>query len=889
MRTEQQPKQNRRIIALSFLLCTLLALLSEKLDYPFLYGITFSFTSAFLLIGLRLFGYWAGLLATAAVHTIAAQLLNHSLFDYIGLLEIAVVGLLLRKYRNRLFVCAAAFWLILAAPLTYFTHLGHYTSTGSDLMLVTSIIAINGLLNALLADIALHYLPLPKWSGIVRARRKSSSFRSVMLHFSIVCVILPFLLNIHISSTGSFKEASRHAEQLSANVASMIGRQYMESAFRLDGSNTDVKSVLLKSVIAKHASDLFTIVISDGNANAVAATNENYIGQDNTASKHRMNKSIIISNSLRLIVPIHNELPLHISSWHDGKFRYASPINNTDFMINIDIPINNYQYYLFNKYVTHFIYLITFALLAVLAAYFITLWLGRSLKQLAVSTNNLPARLKQDGAIEWPASNISEIRALTANFKQMANNLVLMFGEAQKNSERLQAQAYMLQQSEEKLHRLAYYDQLTCLPNRLHFAKHIQDMIAMPSADDHKIAIMFADINRFKQVNDTLGHATGDMLLKLAASRFADVGTSFDVFRLGGDEFVFVGTYSDLSEVHASAQLVGKAFAEPFDLEGMPLYLTISIGISVYPLDGEDIDTVISNADIAMYSAKEEGDGCHRFYEPKLATAMTEKMRLENGLYNALQTNQFSLHYQPKMNATTGQLCGIEALIRWLHPELGLVPPDKFIPLAEQAGFILEIDKWVFREACRQNKAWQDAGLQPICVSVNISGRHFFQGNLIEMIASALEDTGLPPEYVSIEITEGVFMRDMEQVIETILYLRKLGIQISMDDFGTGYSTLNQLQRLPISDVKLDRSFIQGITTDEKKSSIVRAIIELVHSMNMRVVAEGVETDDESRFCKELKCDELQGYLFSRPLPAHQFEELLAVSTAAITTNGSTG
>ncbi|MGO4374011.1 putative bifunctional diguanylate cyclase/phosphodiesterase, partial [Paenibacillus sp. MCAF20] len=488
--------------------------------------------------------------------------------------------------------------------------------------------------------------------------------------------------------------------------------------------------------------------------------------------------------------------------------------------------------------------------------------------------------LKQEDLIEWPSSNIFEIHALISNFKQMAVNLVHMFGETQKNSERLQAQAYMLGQSEEKLHRLAYYDMLTGLPNRLHFTKHIQDMITIHAGNEHKIAVMFADINRFKQVNDTLGHATGDRLLKQAASRFAETATSFDVFRLGGDEFVFAGSYTDVAEVHDMAEQIGEAFSKPFDIDGMPLYLTISIGISLYPLDGEDIDTVISNADIAMYSAKEEGDGCYRFYKPKLASVMTEKMHLENGLYNALQTNQFSLHYQPKMSASTGKLCGIEALIRWQHPELGLIPPDKFIPLAEQAGFILEIDRWVFREACRQNKAWQDAGLPPICVSVNISGRHFFQGNLIEMIVSALEDTQLSPEYVSIEITEGVFMRNMEQVIETIQYLRKLGILISMDDFGTGYSTLNQLQRLPISDVKLDRSFIQGITTDEKKSSIVRAIIELVHSMDMRVVAEGVETDDESQFCKELKCDELQGYLFSKPLPAHQFEALLAGSAA---------
>jgi EAL domain-containing protein (putative c-di-GMP-specific phosphodiesterase class I) len=333
--------------------------------------------------------------------------------------------------------------------------------------------------------------------------------------------------------------------------------------------------------------------------------------------------------------------------------------------------------------------------------------------------------------------------------------------------------------------------------------------------------------------------------------------------------------YHDEEELERGAKVICDSFSDPFLIDGMPLFVTISVGISMYPKDGADMDTVIRNADIAMYHAKEEGNGVYRFFKPSLAPLVQEKMQLDNGLYKALKDGQFSLHYQPKMDAKTGDLCGIEALIRWSHPELGMIPPDKFIPLAEESGFILEIDNWVFREACRQNKAWQDAGLRKISVSVNISARHFYQGNLKDMVVRGLMDTGLEAKYVSLEITEGVFIRNMEQVIETILFLRGLGIQISIDDFGTGYSSLNQLQRLPISDVKLDRSFIQGITNDEKKSSIVKAIIDLVHSMNMKVVAEGVETDDESQFCKDLHCDELQGYLFSRPLPPEQLEEML--------------
>nr|WP_269669530.1 EAL domain-containing protein [Paenibacillus sp. GSMTC-2017] len=464
----------------------------------------------------------------------------------------------------------------------------------------------------------------------------------------------------------------------------------------------------------------------------------------------------------------------------------------------------------------------------------------------------------------------------------MASSLLYLFHESKKNNDRLQAQAELLLQSEERLHQLAYYDMLTGLPNRLQFTLHVQELITMSlgrKPDQMPIAVLFADINRFKQINDTLGHSFGDRLLQIAAKRFQTLTSKeISVFRLGGDEFVFVARYGKNEEIEQCALAIHDCFNEPFVIDGFPLFLTISVGISVFPRDGDNLDTIVRNADIAMYNAKEEGDGCHRFFKPNLVQVVEEKMRLENGLYNALQDNQFVLHYQPKINASTCELCGIEALIRWNHPEFGFVPPDKFIPLAEESGFILDIDSWVFHEACRQNKAWQDAGLKKVCVSVNISARHFYQGNLKEMIEKGLQQTGLEPQFVSLEITEGVFMRNIDQVIETILYLRNLGIQISIDDFGTGYSSLNQLQRLPITDVKLDRSFIQGITHDDKKSSIVRAIIELVHSMNMRVVAEGVETADESQFCKDLKCDELQGYLFSRPLPPEQLETLLIIT-----------
>lgn len=869
-------------IALAFALCTLLASLADSNHFQFLYGITFSLTSLFVLLSLRLFGYLPGLLTAAVALSIGIFLYDQPVYHSIIFVEAALVGLLLHKYKHQLFGIDTLFWLIVGVPAIYWFYSLNSSLNAKDLLLIAGIIAMNGLFNALFAEVIYQYLPLRKWSGISSKQRRPHSFRKVIFHFSIGIVFVSFLLNIYMNSLSSFKEVSLYAQRLSSSEVDRILDSW-DKWQALNRGNLSSKQKELEqqnqffhSMLEDQSTDL-TISVTDSENLILASNQPEAAGQLLDLDSNCTIKSI--NRHLLLTVPHQEKNSLHFQTWHDGNFVYTENIvGATALHIYVEVPIKNYQKYLFSKYFTHFVYLIGLAFFTAALAFAINRSLSRGLTQLAMSTTNLPLKLKQMNTVEWPTSRIIEIHSLIANFKHMSTNLVHMFQESQRNNERLKAQALMLQQSEERLHQLAYYDMLTGLPNRLQFTLHFQEMIARHDLIKKPIAVMFADVNRFKQINDTLGHSVGDELLRKAAERFGAAAFSdCTAYRLGGDEFVFVGQYENEEMAAANAQAVVDSFNEPFAfaINDMPLFLTVSVGVSLYPQDGSDMETIIRNADIAMYSAKEQGDGCYRFYKPTLVSAMTEKMQLENGLYNALQQKQFSLHYQPKINAATGELCGIEALIRWRHPELGMVPPDKFIPLAEQSGFILDIDSWVFREACRQNKAWQDAGLQQICVSVNISARHFYQGNLCEMIVKALKDTGLDPQYVSLEITEGVFMRNMNQVIETIQFLRGLGIPISIDDFGTGYSSLNQLQRLPISDVKLDRSFIQGITSDEKKSSIVKAIIELVHSMNMKVVAEGVETAEESKFCTDLQCDELQGYLFSKPLPPQELELLL--------------
>lgn len=872
---------NKWMIAASFIACSLFAIGSEWSQFHFIYGLSFSLTSLFVLLSVRLFGIWGGLLTAIIAYCAGTLLMQQPWIHITAILEAAFVGFLLRRYSGKLFFSDAFFWLLIGIPFVYFIYSHQYPDGMLNVKLIACIIAVNGLFNSLFAEIAHQYLPLRRWSGLSRIKRLPSSITQLLLHLTLGIVIMSFLLNMFVSSISSFKEVSLYSQRIAQTTVSTVMQEWKATggpyATPLDQNQTRQ----LQYIIDRYTSmDKNSFSFTDHNHMVIASSQHELISK-------RLNpwedKPLIqINDVLYLSAPDRVYNPIQLYTWHKEHFLYKSDLSDGSGQFLVSIPISNYQNYLFNKYVTHVIFLIGFAMVAACIALFINRSFARSLQRLAVSTTNFPLKLVQNNILDLPKSSVAEIHSLITNFKHMANNLLHLFHESQSNNERLQSQSELLRQSEERLHQLAYYDMLTGLPNRLQFTRHFQELITISSGKESLIAILFVDINRFKQINDTLGHSSGDSLLQLAADRFQDLTSkTCSVFRLGGDEFVFVAQYAEEDELERYAQSIRDSFIEPYILDGAPIFLTVSVGISVYPRDGADKETIIRNADIAMYNAKEQGDGCYRFFHPTLMSVITEKMRLENGMYKALQENQFSLYYQPKVCATNGELCGIEALIRWKHPELGLVPPDKFIPLAEQSGFILEIDSWVFHEACRQNKAWQDAGLKKIPVSVNISARHFYQGNLKETIEKGLRETGLEPQYVSLEITEGVFMRNMDLVIETILYLRKLGIQISLDDFGTGYSSLNQLQRLPITDVKLDRSFIQGITSDDKKSSIVKAIIELVHSMNMKVIAEGVETAEESQFCKDMKCDELQGYLFSRPLPAEQLESLLGQEVAS--------
>jgi diguanylate cyclase (GGDEF)-like protein len=436
---------------------------------------------------------------------------------------------------------------------------------------------------------------------------------------------------------------------------------------------------------------------------------------------------------------------------------------------------------------------------------------------------------------------------------------------------------------------LAYHDGLTALPNRSLFNKLLSQSISQAQRYKRPLAVAFIDLDRFKQINDTLGHEAGDELLKEVASRLKTCLRDSDIVaRLGGDEFVVLLTEMGEEKYAATvAQKIITAIARPFVLLGQEFRVTASIGISAYPLDGQDEQTLTKNADIAMYQAKEDGKNNFQFYSEKLNANSLERLNLESGLRHALERNEFELHYQAKRDIANGRITGMEALLRWEHPDLGLVAPMRFIPVAEETGLIIPIGKWVLHTACLQNVAWQKQGLPRLNIAVNLTARQFSDEHLLRDVAAMLKTTRMEARLLELEIHESLLIRDIEKTLQILTGLKALGVRIAIDDFGAGYSSLSTLQRFPLDTIKIDRSFIRDVATPGEDGSLTRAIISMGKSLSLTVVAQGVETKEQADFLREHACDEFQGFYFNRPVSAQQFTELLQAQSADTTYIGS--
>jgi len=454
--------------------------------------------------------------------------------------------------------------------------------------------------------------------------------------------------------------------------------------------------------------------------------------------------------------------------------------------------------------------------------------------------------------------------------QQASAHLVTAGIEAHKLTEQVQS-------AKVQLEHLVHHDVLTDLPNRTLLQDRLGQAIELARRQDRQLAVMFMDLDQFKHINDSLGHAVGDQLLQSVAERLMGCVRHLDtISRQGGDEFVLLLPYIEHAEDAAfTAQKILVALAQPHRIDENTIHIGASIGISIYPDDGQDAETLIKCADSAMYHAKENGRNNYQFFEQGMNVRAVERQFIEGGLRRALELQEFVLHYQPKINLHNGAIVGVEALIRWRHPQRGLLSPVQFVPIAEDCGLILPIGRWVLREACRQARAWQDAGLPPITVAINTSAAEFRADDFLDNLRATLEASRLEPRFLELELTESVLMRDAEATGSVLHALADLGIKLAVDDFGTGYSSLSYLRRFPIDTLKIDQSFVSRMTHNPDDAAVVGAVISMAKSLRLRVIAEGVETAEQAAFLQTQHCDEGQGYLFGRPVAAEALASLL--------------
>ncbi|NOX75472.1 MAG: EAL domain-containing protein [Gammaproteobacteria bacterium] len=465
---------------------------------------------------------------------------------------------------------------------------------------------------------------------------------------------------------------------------------------------------------------------------------------------------------------------------------------------------------------------------------------------------------------EWMV--LTAIAGAAANAKSQPAQYVALFNDISEQK-----------RTEEHIRHQAYHDALTGLPNRLLFSDRLEQALAQARRINETLAVMFIDLDRFKNINDSLGHAVGDQLLQDIAQRLAQCTRDEDsVARMGGDEFtVLLPRVRQQDDLDRIARKILHSLSQPLTVEGHELTVTASIGISLFPADGDRPDVLMKNADSAMYEAKEQGKNKHQFYNANMSAGAVEHLTLETQLRRALEREEFLLYYQPQVNAESENLIGFEVLLRWQHPERGLLPPGKFITLLEETGLITPVGEWILRTACRQNQTWRAQGLTPVRVAVNFSAHQFRDTDPGALVEQVLRDTALPADGLEVEITEGVLMDNMERSIATLQRLRERGVAIAIDDFGTGYSSLSYLKRFPAHSLKIDQSFVRDITCNPQDREIVTSIITMAHGLGLTTIAEGVETRSQLKLLRELHCDQIQGYLMGRPLSVEQATAVL--------------
>lgn len=867
------PRINRETFLFVFLIA--LTLISSAFQVTFVYGITIAYSSIFLFLIFRIYGIQLAILVALLTFLFIPTTWQYIASSLILLAEIIFVGTYFHiRKKAKMFFVDASFWLTVGLVALFL--LNRVSLTGDALYFQIFKEILNGLFNVLIADMLLAYLPFYRMLNSIPLNKNNASIHQILSHITIISVMIPFFLII-LSKTWTVHEfTSNNSKRDAENRVQQIKKELIQQSFSMDDSQNKSK---LDKVVNENSTPEFDIIITNY---------QNEIISFSSRFNHSTKKYFLLNDlyeTTKISANFYEALPkgqnkdAPIHKWRSGKLIFVNKVDSLSIKIFIQYPISQYQDQIFKEFLIYFKSSILFLLIAILFIFIVNRLLMSNLKQLIVATTDLPQKVIHLKTIEWPQANISEFRMLTQNLQGMAQKLKELFHESIEMNGVLTSQTKMLRESEEKLHQLAYYDVLTSLPNRLYFQNYVKDLIKTNPLNC--IAIIFMDLIQFKQVNDTLGHDAGDKLLQLISDRLRNLHADGRmVFRLGGDEFVIVQEVKCIEEINKTVEKIRCEFSSPFIINGQVLYSKGSMGISVYPRDGGDLDTLVKCADIAMYVSKETVGNSHQFFNEKMRDRFQERLLIENSLREVVEQEGLKLFYQPKIKS--GIVSSFEALLRWEDPILGNISPSTFIPLAEEIGLISEIDKWVLMEACKQNKRWQDEHLPKIPISVNISAKEFQNDELIKWIENTLDESGMSPEYLILEITESIFIKDPQYVVEMINKIKSLGVCISIDDFGKGYSSFNNLLQLPIDELKIDREFIKDIDQNVKQQIFVKTIINLAHGLHLQVVAEGVETHSEIEFLLNAGCDELQGYLFSPPISNTDMRKYLMENTNKI-------
>lgn len=846
-------KNNRLLFIILFVLAVIFKL--NKFDVFF--GMTIDISFTFIVLILLCFGMRRAVLTEIIISLGYIIFFNGEFIQFIEIIQIIFLGIVcLKRWRLNVLYGSFLFWVIFIVPILLSSVcMGVSGEIKSYYNFTILFFIINCLLNAFLAEVIYVYFIKIK----VYKKKLIIKYKNIILHILTLAIIIPFIINMFIDLNNSYSNICTTVETSSEEIY-----HYIEDEIYTwnEKSITNLKLAGVIEVGILEDTIKRTSRYKPYNINIMDKNNRNIldvINYEGEITRYDEYDKKIIKNNLVKMVPKKKKRYFD-NAWIDSYFLYIQSLDEIGLDIRIEVPTKIYNERIIEEHIDRFKILIAITGIIGLLAFLLNKVIFKNLERLSIVTKDLPEKLYKNIEIEWPRNTIEEIETLGKNIEGMSWTLRENF--------------IKLNETQKKLYELAYYDILTGLPNRSFFKQYLDELIS--EKNDFKVCVMFVDLNRFKLINDNWGHHIGDKLLVKVAERFKKLkNQDCKVFRLGGDEFVFVVKERNNDQIFKTGHGIIKSFMTEFKVDDLSLATNCSIGASIYPDDSEDIDTIIKYADIAMYTSKENGGNYLQLFNEEINEKVIEKIKIEEGVNKALEKDEFILYYQPKFSGETNEVMSLEALIRWENPEKGIIPPNKFIPIAEESDLILEIDKWVIFEACKKNKLLQDEGYKKVPVSVNVSAKHFANREILDIVDNAIKVSGLEAKYLKIEITEGVLIKNVAMVSQMIIDLKKKGVQVSIDDFGKGYSSINQLIALPINEVKIDMDFVKNIHQDEKKKTVVKLIVEIAHSLNLNVVAEGIEIEDEKQYLRSINCDELQGYLFSKPIKLEELKNIL--------------